>query len=211
MSIDRDVPKHRIPTAIASLAYRVARRLTRIEFAHVLRLDLGLICPPTCCAGTPLPPLKLEYRFLDCNEVRAAAGDPNLDLDAAMAPRLQSERDFCFAAFHGGRLVNYAWYALESVEAEHSFGAGLKLPPDTIYMYKAYTVPEFRGRQIHGAALSRAAERFRQRGIARMIAIVEFGNRASLRSHRKLGFRPAGRLLWIGRKSIGWGCGELLS
>lgn len=192
-------------TALAVLAYRVARRLTRIEYAHVLGLDLASLCPPR------LPPLDLEYRFLGCDEVRAAAGDPNLDLDAAMAPRLQSARDFCFAAFHNGRPVNYAWYALESVEAEHSFGAGLTLPPNTVYMYKAYTVPEHRGRQIHGAALSRAAECFRQRGIGRMIAIVEFGNRASLRSHQKLGFRPAGRLLCVGRRSIGWGCGELLS
>ena len=113
--------------------------------------------------------------------------------------------------FTGAHLVNYAWYALESIEAEHSFGAGLKLPPDTVYMYKAYTVPEYRGRQIHGAALSRAAERLRQRGIGRMIAIVEFGNRASLRSHQKLGFRGVGRLLRVGWRSIGWGCEELLS
>jgi L-amino acid N-acyltransferase YncA len=78
-------------------------------------------------------------------------------------------------------------------------------------MYKAFTEPEYRGRQIHGAALSRAAEHFRHRGIGRMIAIVEFGNRASLRSHQRLGFRPAGSLLRIGWRSIGWGCGELLS
>jgi L-amino acid N-acyltransferase YncA len=42
-----------------------------------------------------------------------------------------------------------------------------------------------------------------------MIAVVEFANWPSLRSHTKLGFRPAGRLLYIGRKSINWGCAEL--
>jgi L-amino acid N-acyltransferase YncA len=77
-------------------------------------------------------------------------------------------------------------------------------------MYKAYTVPEYRGRKIHAAALTRAAEHFRQRGVAQMIAIVEFGNWASLRSHSQIGFRPAGRLLCVGRRSIGWGCGALL-
>ena len=142
--------------------------------------------------------------------MRAAAADPRHELDASIAARLLSGRDFCFAAFHGDRLANYSWFALDAIEPEHSFGAGLTLPPDTVYLYKAYTVPDYRGRQIHGAALSRAAEHFRQRGAARMIAIVDYANWASLRSHAKLGFRRAGRLFWIGRRSIGWGCSELL-
>ena len=142
--------------------------------------------------------------------MRAAAVDPSHELESSIAERLQSDRDFCFAAFHGDRLVNYSWFALDAIEPEHSFGAGLKLPRDAVYLYKAYTVPDYRGRQIHGAALSRAVEHFCQCGAARMIAIVDFANRASLRSHMRLGFRPAGRLFCIGRRSIGWRCGELL-
>ncbi len=196
-------PTRNGPT-FAELAYRVVRRLTRIEIVQVLRLDLASVLPQ------PLPALELEYRFLSCDDLRAAAADPRHELEAPIAGRLLSGRDFCFAAFHGDRLANYAWYAVEKIEPEHSFGAGLKLPPDAVYLYKAYTVPEFRGRQIHGAALSRAAEHFRQRGLSQMIAIVDFANRASLRSHAKLGFRAAGRFFWIGGRSIGWGCGELL-
>ena len=176
--------------------------MTGLEIGQVLRLDLASI-------HAARPALDLEYRFLTGDDVQAAAADPLHDLDAGMAKRLPSGRDFCFAAFDGQRLANYAWYALEAIEPEHSFVAGLRLPRDTVYMYKAYTVPAYRGRQIHGAALSRAAGHFRQRGVAQMIAIVEFANWASLRSHAKLGFRPAGRLLCIGRKLIGWGCGEL--
>jgi GNAT superfamily N-acetyltransferase len=190
--------------SFADLAYRVARRLTKIEIGQVLRLDLSSV------VSQPLPTLELEYRFLNCDDVRAAATDPRLELDTSIAERLKSGRDFCFAAFHGDRLANYSWFALDSIEPEHSFGAGLRLSPDAVYLYKAYTVPDFRGRQIHGAALSRAAEHFRQRGLTQMIAIVDFANSASLRSHTKLGFCPAGRLFWIGRRSIGWGCGELL-
>ena len=142
--------------------------------------------------------------------MRTAAADPRHELEASIAERLRSGRDFCFAAFHGDRLANYSWFALDTIEPEHSFGAGLKLPADTVYLYKAYTVPDFRGRQIHGAALLRAVEYFCQRGCAQMIAIVDFANRASLRSHAKLGFHLAGRLFCIGRRSIGWRCDKLL-
>ena len=86
----------------------------------------------------------------------------------------------------------------------------MRLPSDTVYLYKAFTVPEYRGRRIHGEALSRAAAHFKQRGIGQMLAIIEFGNWFSLRSHERLGFRPVGRLLTIAGKSTGWGCGKLL-
>src|SRR5271165_6273959 len=93
-----------------------------------------------------------------------------------MAERLNSGRDLCFGAFHGERLVNYSWYALESIEPEHGFGAGLALPLDAVYLYKAYTVPAYRGKQIHGAVLQRAAQFFRECGITQLVAIVEFAN-----------------------------------
>jgi hypothetical protein len=167
-------------------------------------MDLATICP----AKSPLP--DLEYRFLTADDIRAAVADPANDLDITMADRLQSGRDFCFAAFFGNRLANYSWYALEAIGPEDSFGAGLILPRDTVYMYKAYTVPAYRGQQIHGAVLLKAAQYFQQLGITQLIAIVEFANGPSLRSHLRLGCRPAGRLLRIGRKSWGWRCGSLL-
>ncbi|MGO9112408.1 MAG: N-acetyltransferase family protein [Thermoguttaceae bacterium] len=190
--------------AFCELAYRLARRLTNVRIAQVLQLDLSAMRPAKPRA------LDLECRFLSAAEVRAAAADPAHELDAAMAERLQSGRDLCFAAFHGDRLVNYSWYALGAIEPEHGFGAGLTFPFDTVYLYKAYTVPAYRGRQIHGSALQQAVQFFQQCGIKQLIAIVEFANWASLRSHEKLGCRPAGRLLRIGQKSWGWGCGSLL-
>jgi hypothetical protein len=193
----------RTGTAIVDLAYRAMRRLTKLEIGQVLSLDLASVTAPQ-------PPLELKYRFLNRDDVLAASTNPGNELEASIAARLKSGRDFCFAAFHGDRLANYAWYAVENIEPEHSFGASFSLPRDTVYMYKAFTVPEFRGKQIHGAALSRAAEHFRQCDATRMIAIVDFANVSSLRSHAKLGFHPAGRLFLLGGKSIGWGCGQLL-
>ena len=41
-------------------------------------------------------------------------------------------------------------------------------------------------------------------GIRRLIAIVEYGNWASLRSHERMGCHRAGRFCLIGRRPIFW-------
>jgi RimJ/RimL family protein N-acetyltransferase len=123
-----------------------------------------------------------------------------------MAERLNWGANFCFGVYAAGRLVSYAWFAERAIEAEHSFFFPLRLPPNTVYEYKAYTVSEFRGQGIHGAALLRAAKHFRRRGFAQILGIVEARNEASLRSHEKLGFRRAGRLVTFKQRPLACTC-----
>jgi len=179
--------------AAKGVAYRVARRVCQLQVGHVLVQNLAEL------SATPAQVTGLEYRWLTADEVRAYACDPANDLEAAMAPHLEDKRNFCFAALDGRVLANYSWYALDSIPPEHSLGAGLSFPPDTVYFYKAYTRPDYRGRGVHPTALSRAASFFAERGISRLIAIIEYANWPSLRSHAKLGFRDAGRFVKAGR------------
>ncbi len=188
--------RYGVVSAAKGLAYRVARRLCRLQIGHVLTLELADLSP------TPPPLTGLEYRWLAADEVRVFAVDPANDLDPSLAARLENGRNYCLAAFDGARLANYSWYALESIEAEHSLGIGLALPTGTVYLYKAYTHPDFRGRSVYHAALQHAAQFFAQRGISRLIALVEFGNWASVRSHEKLGCRHAGKTLKFGRPPV---------
>ena len=121
-----------------------------------------------------------------------AAVNPDHELESSIAERLQSGRDFCFAAFHGDRLVNYSWFALDAIEPEHGFGAGLKLPRIRLSVQGLYGARLSRAANS-GAALSRAVEHFCQCGAAKMIAIVDFANRASLEaSSEGSAFAPPG-------------------
>ncbi len=182
------------------LGYRAARRLFKLEIADILALDLGPM--------RQMPPEKsrFEFRFLSAEEIRAAASDPANNLKAEMAGRLEFGRSFCFAAVDRGRLANYSWYALRHVEPEHSFNLGLTLPDDTVYMYKAFTLPAYRGQRLHQATIHRAVQAFAATGIRRLVAIVEYGHWASLRSHLRMGCRRAGRFCLIRRRPILWQC-----
>ncbi|MHB1033403.1 MAG: GNAT family N-acetyltransferase [Pirellulales bacterium] len=182
--------------AVKRFAYRVARRLFKLEIADLLSLDFRPL------HQRPLESSSLEFRFLSVDDIRTAAGDSANDLDVAMAGRLEFEWNFCFAAFNRGRLVNYSWYALHHVEPEHSFGASLTLPDDTIYMHKAFTLPAYRGRRLHQATVHRATQIFARMGIRRLVALIEYANWASVRSHERLGCQRIGRFWRLGHKLI---------
>lgn len=139
------------------------------------------------------------FRALTASEVRGFADDPLHDLPAAMASRIGSGRDFCFAALQSGRLASYVWCALNWIEPEHCGNAGMSLPADVAYIYKAYTTHEFRGRQLYGATLRAASASLARLGITRLTCLVEWTNQASLRSHQRLGFLEVGSLFTVGR------------
>ena len=192
----RACSKFGVRCAIKGLAYRVAQRLCRLQVGHILVQSLDALPKTRSQVG------GFEYRWLTADEVRTYAADRANDLEAAMAPLLENEQNFCFAAMDRSVLASYCWYALDSIPREHSLGVGLSFPTDTVYFYKAYTHPGYRGRGLHPAAMREAASFFAERGISRLVAIVEYANWPSLRSHAKLGFRLAGRFLKVGRRPL---------
>ena len=147
-------------------------------------------------------PLDFECRWLTADDVRAFASDEANDLVDSLADRVNDGQNSCFAVVCNRRLVNYCWYSRGAIEKEHSLGAGLAFPTDTLFLYKAFTHPDFRGRSFHPSAVSRVIQDFAQRGISRVVALVECDNWPSLHCHAKLGFRRVGRMLIGGRPPL---------
>jgi hypothetical protein len=170
--------------------------LARLQVVDLVRVNLAEL--------SPAPPLTagLESRWLTADDVRAFAADPANDLGASMAARLASGRNYCHAMVDGSRLVNYSWYALDAIEPEHSLGIGLSFPAGTAYLYKAFTHPDDRGQRLHHAGVACAAALLGRQGITQLIAVIEYANWASLRSHAGLGFRRVGKILGLGRPPL---------
>lgn len=143
-----------------------------------------------------------EYRFLESEEVRRFADDPLNDLGPEFAERVADGRDVCFAALAGEELVAYCWYALDSVEMRHTLSVPLSYPSDVAYMYKAYTRPPYRGGRRQGTAASLALQQLGERGITKLVALVDWTNTASLRAFEHRGFVRLGQL-WVLRLPTG--------
>lgn len=166
---------------------RLLVRGASLDIVHVLLLEPDRLRVPS---ADPC----VEMRFLQPDEIGRFARNPSNGLAPEYADRAARGLDLCFGAIHGDRLASYGWYALHSVEAEHSAGASLGLPADMAYLYKAFTHPDFRGRRLNGACVGRAMSVLAQQGISRLLCLVYWSNAPSLRSFERLGCQRLGLL-----------------
>jgi GNAT superfamily N-acetyltransferase len=162
-------------------------KLASLDVVQVVLLEHERMFVPqsdACCT----------MRFLTPAEVRRFAADPINHLSPEFGERADRGLDLCFAAIHGDQLASYGWYALHSIEAEHSAGTPVGLPADMAYMYNGFTHPDYRGRGLDGACMGGALSELRDRGVSRLIAFVYWSNSASLSSCERLGYRRLGLL-----------------
>lgn len=151
---------------------------------------------------------EAQYRFLSPGDVEAFADDPANELSSEFSCRLAAGHDRCYAAIIRGRLAAYIWLATGSIEAEHNrgrtaaSGVPISFPPDAVFVYKAFTRTEFRGRRLYAALLAGAMQELASEGIARMITTADWTNEPAAAACRRLGFRELGK---IGRYACG-GC-----
>ncbi len=93
----------------------------------------------------------------------------------------------CFAALEKGKAVSYIWGARGVVGVEE-IDKAVKPAPTEIYLYDAFTLEPWRGRNLYPSVLRRALEHGRDLGLRRSLIFVESGNAASRRGVDKAGF-----------------------
>jgi L-amino acid N-acyltransferase YncA len=86
-----------------------------------------------------------------------------------------------------GRVVFYAWVMFGQMDL--SVRNYSTLPADCAYTYKLFTVADCRGRRICPAYYQWVKQELWALGYNRLLAWVEAGNHASIRSHTRAGFR----------------------
>lgn len=171
---------------------RLGKRLLGLDVAHLIWL------PRDAMQISLEAESGLEWRFLTAEEVADFGHDATLELDADTVLRASGRYDFCYAALDEGRLAAYGWYALGAIEAEHAGGVAMSYPTHVAYMYKGFTHPDYRGRRLHALAMGRALVALEAFGVDTLLSIVDWTNRASLKSCARLGYQDLGRRLKLG-------------
>lgn len=185
---------HRVPRAL----YRLAQRFLTLDVTHLLILEQSSVRPPR-----PLPE-HASLAVLEPSDVRRFAEDPAAQLDPPMACRAATGRDFCVAALWDGSLAAYAWYAIGSIEAEHNrgrtvhSGTALSFPPTMAFLYKALTLPAYRGRGLYRQINLFALQQLSARGVRSILTTTDWSNRPALQSCYGVGFRSLGCIWRVG-------------
>lgn len=93
----------------------------------------------------------------------------------------------------GDQILAYCWATQEPVEIGE-IRCVMSPRPDEVYLYDAFTFPDYRGQNLYPALLQRVLDASRQAGLRRALIFVMSDNRASIRGVQKAGFREFQRV-----------------
>lgn len=106
--------------------------------------------------------------------------------------------DTCAVAMLDGRMIAYQWICHRSVYVEERYGYAFDIPPDTVYTYDIFMRPEHRVAglwvKFHAVFLREFMLKLRRNKI---LGMVDFGNRLSMNTHLRYGFRPVKKVFVI--------------
>ena len=189
--------RHGLLSALTYSAYRVVQRLIVLDIQHLMRLDFVDVIEP---AGK-----SICIQRLTNTELQEIVHEDDNDLDSATLDRITVANDYCFGAISDGEIVGYAWFAANSIPAEHNHGnhpasgVGLEFPGNVAFMYKAFIIPEFRGQGIYGDLIYGAStELGRYHGIEQLICTTDWTNYPARNSCIRSGFATVGIICRFG-------------
>src|SRR5690606_18344614 len=100
----------------------------------------------------------------------------------------------CLLQLDGNKLAGYAWIWTHRL-AFIAQGYHLNLPNDTIYNYKGYTDPDYRGDGFQALRHVKLLELLRGEGVSRLFGFVDHFNVRSLKGVKKSGYKKVGELV----------------
>ena len=116
--------------------------LTRVVGLHLIQVWVGHLI----AIAEPCWDNRYEFRQFDLDELSRLAADPVNDLAPDVVLQLADAGHRCFGTMDGPNLACYVWLARRNISTEHTLDVPLSLPADACYLFKAFTVPAYRGR-----------------------------------------------------------------
>lgn len=170
------------PLAFGVLGETVYRRLV------VFERDLQAVDPATETAG-------LAFGFL--GEERLAEYEALRPGHSARAAARLADGHRCWGTWIDGDLACVRWVATGTPHIEY-LDLDLVLEAGEVFAYDTFTAPVHRRRGISAASQRRLGEVLREEGHLRLVRAVLPENRAGFQDAIRGGFRPCGRVGYVG-------------
>ena len=135
----------------------------------------------------------ISYRIFsksDLDELLEQARRPELDMSVAFIREALGKGDICSAALIEGNIVSYVWSAFTATHDTDN--VYVVFPSGFRYGYKAYTLPEYRGRHLREATIPLQDKYCVERGCMHSLAFIAVDNYASTRYTTRIGFTRVG-------------------
>lgn len=149
---------------------------------------------------------SIDAQFLDSDPGRKGEVISGSTVSLLTAPDIGMNQNFIDGAEERGdwsyvfrehdNVINYGWYSKCTVPIDAHFA--IQYSDEYTYMYKGFTVREYRGEKLHAYGMARALNIVAKSGDNGLISYVEADNFASLRSCERLGYEIFGSC-WLFR------------
>ena len=149
--------------------------------------------------------IEVEHRTLDRNSPDRHLIE-EVQSDWLCAARFDRGEQ-CFIAIHNAKVISYIWGSRGKVGVEE-INMAVQTAPKEMYLYDAFTLEPWRGKNLYPSVLQRALECGRSLGLQRITIFVEARNIPSIRGVNKAGFILFQTLLY--KTVFGFGKRELL-
>jgi len=133
------------------------------------------------------------FKFASLEELMFFSQDPDNRIGQVDIDRVKNGHVQCLLQLDGEFLAGFAW-VWRSKLAYISDGFHLNLPDDTIYNYKGFTHPKYRGYGFQAMRHVQLLSLLENEGITRLFGFVDHFNSRSLRGVKKSGYEKVGEL-----------------
>ena len=136
---------------------------------------------------------SVSAKSLNVDELVELSKDSQYDISENAVRDVEFDGKYCFATFNQNTVSAYAFLAVGRVEPKHNTagagfgGIGLRLPQNVVYVYKCFSLPEFRGQSQVAVAISEGANSLLD-SEGWLITTADVNNHSSARMFEKLGF-----------------------
>ena len=173
---------------------------------HALTVIYRKIASPNCshrilfALSKPRPvDLAIEsakdhtFKFAEVDELKKLQANPDYFISDEYVGHVANGSARCLLQLDGEKLAGYAWIWTHKL-AYIDDGFHLNLPDDTIYNFKGYTNPDYRGFGYQALRHVKLLELLKDEGVKRLFGFVEYRNLRSLSGVKKSGYERVGTL-----------------
>lgn len=170
-------------SVIHVLISRLISRIVVVQNYKCLLLDPARIVHLQS-AGRP----DITIREVLHDELSRYVSNGAYELTASFLTKMQSRHEKCYGAFCGQTLVSYSFFATHTTAINRYFR--FHFPSNLCYVYKALTLPDWRGKWLNSMILSVATRSLREReiGTQGFVTVIQSCNFSSLKSFERSGF-----------------------
>jgi len=143
-------------------------------------------------ASLPLPD-HLRFEKLERRDLLAIAQHSEYEMDAGFVQHALAKGDECYAILEANTVAAYGWYA-RSVTSLDTDDLILNFDSRYVYMYKGFTLHNYRGQRLHAIGMTSALVEYQSRGFKGLVSFVQCNNFDSLKSCHRMGYRDCGRI-----------------